>query len=34
LLIELGVLFTVSGSMLTIFYAFAGRVAEIHDEYW
>lgn len=34
LLIELGVLFTVSGSMLTIFYAFAGRVAEIHDEQW
>ncbi len=34
LLIELGVLFTVSGSMLTIFYAFAGRVAEIRDEDW
>jgi len=34
LLIELGVLFTVSGSMLTIFYAFAGRVAEIRDEGW
>lgn len=34
LLIELGVLFTVSGSMLTIFYAFAGRVAEIRDENW
>lgn len=34
LLIELGVLFTVSGSMLSIFYAFAGRVAEIRDENW
>ena len=34
LLIEIGVLFTVSGSMLTIFYAFAGRVAEIRDEDW
>lgn len=34
MLIELGVLFTVSGSMLTIFYAFAGRVAEIRDEDW
>lgn len=34
LLIELGVLFTVSGSMVTIFYAFAGRVAEIRDEDW
>ena len=34
LLIELGVLFTVSGSMLTIFYAFAGRVTEIRDEDW
>ena len=34
LLIELGVLFTVSGSMLSIFYAFAGRVAEIRDEDW
>lgn len=34
LLIELGVLFTVAGSMLTIFYAFAGRVAEIRDEDW
>ena len=34
LLIELGVLSTVSGSMLTIFYAFAGRVAEIRDEDW
>lgn len=34
LLIELGVLFGVAGSMLTIFYAFAGRVAEIRDEDW
>ena len=32
--IELGVLFTVAGAMLTIFYAFAGRVAEIRDEDW
>ncbi len=32
--IELGVLFGVAGSMLTIFYAFAGRVAEISDEDW
>ena len=34
ILIELGVLFGVSGAMLTIFYAFAGRVAEIRDEDW
>ncbi len=34
LLVELGVFFTVAGSMLTIFYAFAGRVAEIRDEDW
>ncbi|MEM7661939.1 MAG: Na(+)/H(+) antiporter subunit B [Pseudomonadota bacterium] len=34
LLIELGVLFTVAGAMVTIFYAFAGRVAEIRDEDW
>lgn len=34
LLIELGVLFAVSGAMLTIFYAFAGRVAEIRDKDW
>ena len=32
--IELGVLCGVSGAMLTIFYAFAGRVAEIRDEDW
>lgn len=32
--IELGVLFGVAGAMLTIFYAFAGRVAEIRDEDW
>lgn len=34
LLVELGVLFTVSGAMVTIFYAFAGRVAEIRNEDW
>ena len=34
LFIELGVLCGVSGAMLTIFYAFAGRVAEIRDEDW
>jgi len=34
ILIELGVLFGVSGSMLSIYYAFAGRVAEIRDEDW
>ena len=34
ILIELGVLFGVAGSMLTIFYAFAGRAAEIEDEDW
>jgi len=34
LLIELGVLFGVAGSMISIFYAFAGRVAEIRDEDW
>ncbi|MEO0981994.1 MAG: Na(+)/H(+) antiporter subunit B [Pseudomonadota bacterium] len=34
IIIELGVLFGVSGSMLSIFYAFAGRVAEIRDEDW
>lgn len=34
ILVELGVLFGVAGSMLTIFYAFAGRVAEIRDEDW
>jgi multicomponent Na+:H+ antiporter subunit B len=34
IIIELGVLFGVAGSMLTIFYAFAGRVAEIRDEDW
>ena len=33
-MVELGVLLAVSGSMLTIFYAFAGRVAEIRDEDW
>lgn len=34
LFIELGVLFAVAGSMLTIFYAFAGRAPEIRDEDW
>lgn len=34
MLIEIGVLMGVSGSMLTIFYAFAGRVAEISGEDW
>ena len=34
MVIELGVLFGVSGAMLTIFYAFAGRVAEIRDKDW
>ena len=32
--VELGVLFAVAGSMLTIFYAFAGRAPEIDDEDW
>lgn len=34
IIIELGVLFGVAGSMLTIFYAFAGRAPEIDDEDW
>lgn len=34
ILVELGVLFAVAGSMVTIFYALAGRVAEIRDEDW
>ncbi|MEM6556020.1 MAG: Na(+)/H(+) antiporter subunit B [Pseudomonadota bacterium] len=34
IIIELGVLFAVAGSMVTIFYAFAGRVSEIRDEDW
>lgn len=34
ILVELGVLFAVSGAMVTIFYALAGRVAEIQDEDW
>ncbi len=34
MVIEFGVLCGVSGAMLTIFYAFAGRVAEIRDENW
>lgn len=34
IVIEVGVLFAVAGSMVTIFYAFAGRVSEIRDEDW
>ena len=34
ILIEIGVLFAVAGSMVSIFYAFAGRVTEIRDEDW
>jgi len=34
IIIELGVLFAVAGAMVTIFYALAGRVAEIRDEDW
>ena len=34
IIIEIGVLFAVAGSMVTIFYAFAGRVSEIRDEDW
>lgn len=34
ILIELGILFAVAGTMITIFYALAGRVAEIRDEDW
>lgn len=34
IIIEIGVLFGVAGSMLTIFYAFAGRAPEIDDEDW
>ncbi|SDM06354.1 Na(+)/H(+) antiporter subunit B [Maricaulis salignorans] len=34
LLIELGVLFTVSSVMLAIFYAFAGRIPDLPDEDW
>ena len=34
LVIEIGVLCAVAGSMLTIFYAFSGRTPEIDDEDW
>ncbi len=34
ILIELGVLFAVAGSITTIYYAFAGRAPEIRDEDW
>ncbi len=32
--VEIGVLFAVAGAMITVFYAFAGRVREIRDEDW
>ena len=34
ILVEMGVLFAVAGAMVSIFYALAGRVAEIRDEDW
>lgn len=34
IIIEIGVLCAVSGAMTTIFYALAGRVADIRDEDW
>jgi multicomponent Na+:H+ antiporter subunit B len=34
LLIEIGVLVTVSSTMLSVFYAFAGRVPELDDRDW
>ena len=34
IVIEIGVLSAVTGSMVAIFYAFAGRVSEIRDEDW
>ena len=34
ILVELGILFTVAGAMITIFYALAGRVAQIQREDW
>ena len=34
IVIEIGVLFAVAGSLVAIFYAFAGRVSEIRDEDW
>jgi|TARA_R110000868_G_scaffold11516_4_gene56339 multicomponent Na+:H+ antiporter subunit B len=34
LLVEIGVLLTVSSVMLSIFYAFAGRIPDIPDEDW
>lgn len=34
IIVELGVLFAVTGAMITIFYGLAGRVAEIRDEDW
>lgn len=34
IVIELGVLFAVAGAMVSIYYAFAGRVTEIRDEDW
>ena len=34
ILIEIGVLMAVAGAMVSIYYAFAGRVTEIRDEDW
>lgn len=34
IIIELGVLMAVAGAMISIYYAFAGRVTEISDEDW
>ncbi|WP_417483020.1 Na(+)/H(+) antiporter subunit B [Maricaulis sp.] len=34
MLVELGVLLTVSSVMLSVFYAFAGRIPDIADEDW
>lgn len=34
ILVELGVLFAVSSTLITVFYAFAGRAPEISDEDW
>lgn len=34
IIIEVGVLMAVAGAMISIYYAFAGRVTEISDEDW
>lgn len=34
IIIEVGVLMAVAGAMVSIYYAFAGRVSEISDEDW